>query len=286
MRIVLSALVILSANFTLNSNTLAAEELQTIPMTPLKAAPSLDGSADDWQEVTGIEVPLVYVGGSKTELAKKVLVKAGVFGGSVYFYSEWDDSTEDILHKPHVWDEAKQKYVEGSQREDRFALEFAMEGDYDANWFSGKEFKADMWNWKAARTNPINISHDKMTIISRQALPEAYKGTLADGTSIYIQRPNDSGDEPYETKRYFKKQQDFMPKYIPRESLAKGTDDVKAKGIWKAGKWRLEQSRQLDTQQVDDVRFLLGASIKGAIAVFDHGENENHFTSKTLLFKF
>lgn len=255
-----------------------------IPITALKAAPVLDGSAEDWKDVAGIEVPLSYLG--KPELGKTVLLKAGTFGDQVFFYSEWEDSTEDTLHKPNVWDEAKQKYVEGAQREDRFAIEFAMEGDYDANWYSGKEFKSDMWNWKAARTNPIGISHDKMTIISKQAMPESYKGTLPDGSSIYIRRPNDSGEEPYETKRYFKKQQDVMLKYVPKQQLAKGVDDVKAKGVWKNGKWHLEQSRQLDTQQADDVRFALNTSVKGAIAVFDHDENEHHFISQTLLFKF
>ena len=209
---------------TISTSATATTEPQAIPVVKLKAAPLTDGSGEDWQEVKGVEIPLAYLG--KPNLVKTVLIKAGVYADEVYFYSEWEDSTEDILHKPHVWDEAKQKYVEGPQREDRFALEFAMQGDYDANWFSGKEFKADMWNWKAGRTNPIHISHDKMTIISRQAVAESYKGSLPDGSSIYIQRPNDSGEEPYEAKRYFKKQQELMPKYTPRQQLPKGTDDI------------------------------------------------------------
>lgn len=223
----------------------------------------------------------------KPEQTKTVTLKAGVFGDEVFFYSEWEDSTEDTLHKPHVWDEAQQKYVEGSQREDRFALEFAMDGDYDANWFSGKEFKADMWNWKAGRTNPIGIAHDKMTIISKQTMPESYKATLPDGAELFIQRPSDANREPYIAKRYFKKQQDIMPKYLPMEkALPPSAADVKAKGVWQNGKWHLEQSRKLDTQFNDDVRFVLGKSLAGAIAVFDHDDNERHFTSTTLRFQF
>lgn len=284
MRVILPAPLFAAAVFMMHTSTVAASEPQTIPIVKLNSMPLLDGAADDWQAIPAVDIPLVYLG--KPELVKTVQLKAGVFGDEVFFYTEWEDSSADIQHKPHVWDEAQQKYVEGSQREDRFALEFAMTGDYDANWYSGKEFKADMWNWKAARTNPIQISHDKMTILSRQAMAESYKGTLPDGTAIYIQRPTDSGEEPYITKRYFKKQQDLMAKYIPREQLAKGTNDVKAKGIWKEGKWHLEQSRQLDTQQADDVRFALGQTVKGAIAVFDHDDNEHHFISQTLLFKF
>ncbi|TXH67800.1 MAG: hypothetical protein E6Q83_16050 [Thiothrix sp.] len=285
MRILLLALLsFLSSSLLANLAVAQDTELQIIPVVPLKTAPSLDGSSQDWLDVPGVEIPLVYL--SQPVQTKTVLFKAGVFKDQVYFYSEWEDSTEDIFHKPHVWDESKAKYVEGPQREDRFALEFAMSGDYDANWYSGKEFKADMWNWKAARTNPIQISHDKMTVISRSALPESYRASLPDGSFLYIQRPNDSNEEPYETKRYFKKQQDLMLKYIPREQLHKGTDDIKAKGVWSAGKWHLEQSRLLDTQQVDDVKFALGTSVKAAIAVFDHDDNERHFTSKTLVFQF
>ena len=284
MRVFLSALLFAAASLVSSISAAATNEPQIIQVVKLKAAPVTDGSGEEWKEIPSIEIPLVYLG--KPDLVKAVLVKAGVYADTVYFYSEWEDGTEDIQHKPHVWDEVKQKYVEGPQREDRFALEFAMQGDYDANWYAGKEFQADMWNWKAARTNPINISHDKMTIISRQALAESYKATLPDGSIIYIQRPNDSGEEPYESKRYFKKQQDLMPKYAPRQQLPKGTDDIKAKGIWKDGKWHLEQSRKLDTNQADDVRFALDRTIKGAIAVFDHDDNERHYISQTLLFQF
>ena len=77
-----------------------------------------------------------------------------------------------------------------------------------------------------------------------------------------------------------------MPKYVAREQLPKGMDDIKAKGVWQEGKWHLEQSRKLDTQQADDVRFTPDSSVKGAIAVFDHDDNNKHFTSTTLLFKF
>ncbi|SDZ73998.1 Ethylbenzene dehydrogenase [Thiothrix caldifontis] len=277
-------LLMVSAFILCGSLGLAHAETQTIKVGTLKAAPQLDGSADDWQDIAENTIKLTYIG--KPELTKTVAMKAGVYGDEVFFYTTWEDSTEDILHKPSIWDDTKQKYVEGSQREDRFALEFAMKGDYDANWFSGKEFTADMWNWKAARTNPIGITHDKITIISKQPMMESYKATLPDGSNLYINRPTDLGGEPYETKRYFKKQQDLMPKYAPLEKLPEGVDDIKAKGVWKNGRWHLEQRRKLNTSHEDDVRFNLGTPVKGAIAVFDHDGSERHFTSDTLTFAF
>ncbi|OQX15646.1 MAG: hypothetical protein BWK73_06410 [Thiothrix lacustris] len=277
-------LLMASALILCSALSLAHAEIQTIKINTLKAAPQLDGSAEDWQDIAASTIKLTYVG--KPELTKTVLLKAGVFGDEVFFHTEWEDSTKDIQHKPSLWDEAQQKYVEGPQLEDRFAIEFAIKGDYDANWFSGKEFTSDMWNWKAARTNPIGISHDKITVISRQPMAESYKATLPDGSHLYINRPTDKGVEPYQTKRYFKKQQDIMPKYVPQEKLPAGAADIKAKGVWKDGHWSLEQRRKLDTGHEDDVTFTLGNAVKGAVAVFDHDDSAHHFISETLTFVF
>ena len=268
----------------MSSGSAHSNENLVVKIGQLKAAPSVDGSGADWQDVPVITIPLAYLG--KPDDVRLLKLQAGVFKDDVFFYTQWDDAAPDTQHKPNVWDETQQKYVEGAQREDRFALEFAMKGDYDANWYAGKEFTADMWNWKAARTNPIGIAHDKTTIISHQAMPESYKATLPDGSVIYIQRPTDLGGDPYETKRYFKKQESIMPKYVPLAQLPEGVDDVKAKGVWSAGKWHLELSRKLNTHHADDVLFKQGEKFLGAIAVFDHDANEHHYTSQTLTFDF
>ncbi|HPY41168.1 MAG TPA: hypothetical protein PLM98_11665, partial [Thiolinea sp.] len=119
MRVFLPVLLFATSILVLSNPAAATTETQIIPVVKLKAAPLTDGSDADWKDIQGVEIPLVYLG--KPGLVKNVLLKAGVYGDEVYFYSEWDDSTEDILHKPHIWDEAQQKYVEGPQREDRFA---------------------------------------------------------------------------------------------------------------------------------------------------------------------
>lgn len=261
-----------------------ASESPVITIKALKAAPTIDGSGEDWQDIPSTEIPLTYLG-DKTP-TKTVQLKAGVFGDRIYFYSEWDDDTEDTLHKPYVWDDNAGKYVSGPQREDRFALQFAMKGDYTTDWFSGKEFTADMWHWKAGRTNPSGFTHDKSTVISKKAMRESYKQELPNGESIYIYRPSDGGAEPYKANRYFKKQNDVMPKYTPvaLDTLHKSASDISAKGVWKDGKWHLEQSRKLATGYADDVTFVSGENIKGGIAIFDHDVNEHHFASETLTF--
>ena len=74
------------------------------------------------------------------------MVKAGVFGSHIYFCFEWDDTTYDAVHKPFVWDNSQNKYVAGSEREDRFAIQFEINGNYTTDWMSGREFTADMWH--------------------------------------------------------------------------------------------------------------------------------------------
>ncbi|MDM8546747.1 ethylbenzene dehydrogenase-related protein [Candidatus Venteria ishoeyi] len=258
----------------------------TISIPELTSQPIVDGMDDDWSKVTAVNIPLHKTKADGISNVPQVQLKAGIYGDQVFFYMVWDDDSHDIMHKPFVWDDNQQKYITGPQREDRLALQFEMTGNYTTDWFSGQSFTADMWHWKAFRSNATGNANDKMTIISRQKLLRTYKGMAADGEPLYIQRPMDAGNKPYKTKRYRKKQQALMPKYIINEQAKGSMMDVKAKGIWKNGKWHLELSRKLNTGHDDDVVFVPGKAVKGGIAVFNHSESDDHMISDTLIFQF
>ena len=259
-----------------------AAAAETIHVGVLASAPQLDGSAADWQGQIAQTVSLSQ-GGSKLA----VTVKAGRHGQNVYFLFQWPDSTADnSYHKPFVWNATKKKYEVGPQREDRFALQFAMEGDYDANWLSGKTFKADMWHWKATRSNPIGIAHDKTTTISTVKTKKTFKIKAENGQMIYITRSSDQGDKLYTTKRYRRYEKDTMPKYIMNAKATGSITDVKASGVWKNGKWTLELQRALNTGHADDVVLPTNGDVAGALALFDHSGDAHHFTSGTLTFTF
>lgn len=267
---------------TLSSSVLA----QTISVETLQTAPTIDGSASDWANISATIIPLQNnKSGGKANIAS-VSLKSGVLGDSVYFLIEWEDSSMDDQHKPYVWEAAKNKYVAGKQREDRLAIQFAMEGDYDVNWMSGKLFTADTWHWKAARSNGLGIAQDKRTIIRSDKAKKAYEGTAINGATIYIQRPSDEGTKLYSTKRYSTKEKDIMPKYVLSDSVSGSVADVKAKGVWSNGKWTLELSRKLKTGNTDDVVFNTGISVAGGIAVFDHSGDDDHSYSNILNFQF
>ena len=259
---------------------------QDIPVGALANKPVVDGSAADWSQTEGTRISLKNnKSGGKTNVSG-IDVKAGVHGDRVYFLLQWDDDDMDDQHKPYVWDSASNKYVAGDQREDRLAIQFAISGDYDVNWLSGKLFSADTWHWKAARSNPLGIAHDKSTIISSEKAKKSYTGKADDGSTVYIQRPSDEGDKLYKTKRYPSKEKDMMPKYILASTVSGSVADVEARGVWENGRWTLEMSRKMNTGNPDDAAFMVSQSIKGGIAVFDRSGDDDHGISEILNFQF
>ncbi len=268
--------------FSLLSFVLSA---QTIKVHKLSFAPTLDGNGTEWSSIPATTVALTpLLPDDSVVEARQVIVKAGYHGEEIYFYLEWVDAESDMLHKPYVWDEAKSKYVRGPQREDRLALQFQIKGDYTADWRSNQDFTSDMWHWKSSRSNPINLAHDKVVVQSSARLLRAAKIQGHHGP-VYILRKSDAGKEIYTTRRYRKKSRLTMPKYILNEDSTGSITDIHAKGVWADGHWHLELRRKLNTGHDDDAVFRPGQSIKGAIAVFDSSENEDHNISTTLLFQ-
>lgn len=263
-----------------------------INMAKFKQAPILDGNQAEWSGIKATKIQLHAIAANPADKSKdgsavtSVLVKGATYSGNVYFFLEWQDASHDILHKPWIWDKNKNKYVKGPQREDRFAMQFEIEGNYSTNWLSGEYFKADMWHWKASRSNPLGLIHDKSTVISRTKLLRSYRATANDGDPMYILRASDEGSKLYRTKRYSYFKKDLMPKYILEKSPVGSVADIKARGVWKKGKWYLEIKRKLNTGNPDDVVFMKGHSTKGGIAIFNQAENDRHMISDTLRFQF
>ena len=280
-RFVLANIMLLIA-FAFTAVDISAQKI--IKVKRLSFRPNLDGSFKGWGAVPAVNIPLKSL--LKKPAVSMISVKAGVYKKEVFFLFRWKDSTKDVLHKPYVWNSAKGAYVKGSQREDRLAVQFAMEGDYTTDWFSGKSFKADMWHWKAYRTNPNGLAHDKMTIVSTKPMKRAYKGKTKNGKTVYIRRPSDKGSKLYKTTRYAKKEKDVMPKYIIAKNATGSVTDIKAKGVWNNGEWTLLLNRKLNTGNSDDVVFHKGRAVAGGIAVFDHAGNDQHDYSDTLVFQF
>lgn len=259
---------------------------EPIQVAELDSAPTLDGSLLDWAGVEPVAVGLSNSKPDGSSDVSSISLRVGVQGDDVYFALQWTDDSEDIEHAPFEWDESSGRYKKGPQREDRLALQFEMDGDYSADWASGNAFTADIWHWKAARTNPIGLAHDKMTVVTRQETKKAFKLEASDGSTVYISRPSDEGSKLYTSLRYGKKFEDRMPKYELAQAPSGSIADVQAKGVWADGTWTLELKRKLDTGHADDVVFVRGQAVDAAIAVFNHTGDDDHNISGTLSLAF
>ena len=222
---------------------------------------TVDGDAGDWDGIAGRVVSLEGKGN-----VASVELRVAVSGDTIYILAIWRDSTESRLHKPYKWDETGQRYSRTKQLEDRFAFSFAMTGDFSPNKLDGSEFTADVWHWKASRSDPAGIAHDKMWKVSASPFPKAKKFTSPDGQTVYLARLSDAGDRLYKPVKYDSQQDDLMPRYEVNLSVKGSIADVRAKGMWRDGLWYLELSRKLDTGNADDAVIPASGSIEMAVA--------------------
>jgi Ethylbenzene dehydrogenase len=237
---------------------------QTLSAREVDRPIRLDGQIDDWQDVAGTIVPLSGKGG-----ADRVELRAAIRGDRIYLLAIWDDASESDLHKPYRWDEASHTYKKTEGMEDRFALSLRMSGDFTANKLDGSEFTADVWHWKAHRSNPAGVAHDKWWRVSRTPFEKSRPFETPSGETVHIARPSDGGDQLYKIVRYHVRQQAIMPLYEINREARGSIVDVAAAGVWRDGRWYLELSRRLETGNDDDAVIPANGTMPFAIAVFD-----------------
>ena len=255
-----------------------AGEPQILAAQSAGPAIAVDGDLGDWSAVEGIIVPLT----GKGHVAS-VELKAAVRGDRIYVMARWDDTTESRLHKPYQWDEATQAYRRTKQVEDRFAITLAMAGDFSESKLSGAEFTADVWHWKASRSDPAGVAHDKMWRVSRTTFPKAKEFRSEQGETIYIARPSDKGDRLYRPVKYTERAEEIMPRYEVNLSATGSIADVEAKSVWRNGRWHLELSRKLDTGNPDDAVIRNAGQIAIAVAAFNDVDGRYHSASGKII---
>jgi hypothetical protein len=235
--------------------------------------PTLDGRADDdaWKNAPVVETTVRGVFPANQDKSTSVRIQSVHTDTHVYLLVRWKDETkDDTIHKPWVWDAAKNAYAEGPEREDMFSVAFELSGPFDADMLSGVEAVWDVWHWKASRTNPQGFAMDRSHHYTKEQWQGKGKSFKAkNGQTIWIARPEDAGDT-VEKKQAAPKEQagDRVPQYLqPVPSGSAG--DVRAKGAWADGWWTLEFERKLDTGHPDDTTFELGRAYKMAVSAHD-----------------
>jgi hypothetical protein len=229
--------------------------------------PLLDGDLTDpaWQ---AIAVP--YVIDDKTADAP-IFLKSVHTDDTIYFSVMYKDQAQSPFHKPWLWNQDNDKYEQGAHREDTFVFKWnMMEKEVDLSNFSDDNYTADIWYWKANRTNPAGYADDKRQILSSAPGKKSTVTESAAGKIRYLSRKSDAGKPAYAEMK--KPPTELTTQLIDRYPyrLPQGSrGDVHAKGVWNKGFWIVEFSRKLQTGHDDDVQFnLSGKSYLFGVSIF------------------
>ena len=212
--------------------------------------PVIDGKADDpaWSQATEYttidkiaHIPITF---------KIVYTDTDIF-----VLASYPDENESKTHKSWKWDPKQEIYVIGPDREDTLVLKWNMEPEpVDLSINGDDEYTADIWFWKACRTNPAWYADDKFQQHNEEKHRKAQMVTTATGRAMYLMRKSDAGDSAFKDTRYIEHEENTMPRFThqtPTGSVA----DIKAKGVWADGRWTIELGRALITGHDDDVQF-------------------------------
>jgi len=264
-----------------------------------------------WHSISGVPVRLTPMGTPELMgVHNTVELKSVHTDKNIYIWATWPDRTESINKK--MWIKRKDgSWMRSTDDEDRIGfiweIDNSMVGfsrgrgrlalchpdpqnprkDVMSTKYTGG--RADIWHWKAARTNPVGFSDD-------QYLDK--KGRKSDsGESAYKDNKDKSGyvpafmfasdkttspfllaskAKPFDNGRF--KSGDTLPSYILKAPTGDRAD-IKVYGIYKNGYWTVVFKRSLNTGHAMDVRFEPGKEYNFAAAVFDNAGDEHHLKS-------
>jgi hypothetical protein len=232
------------------SNMAFAE--QSLISTKVATPPVIDGDINEqtWQAIKPVSI--------KDQASGNVILLRSVYSGDKVYFSVWfSDSVKNPLHKPWIWDKDKEAYETGAHREDTFVFKWnMMDKKVDLSNFSDGSYTADVWYWKANRTNPAGYADDKNQELSDSPSKKATELESPAGKKRFLVRRSDQGKPAYNEFKPTTFTEAFIDRY-PESTPEGSRADVIAKGEWQGGYWTIEFERKLDTGHNDDVKFNL-----------------------------
>lgn len=187
----------------------------------------------------------------------------------VYMRVTYPDKAASVTHKTWTWDEKDKFYKQGDDREDMFVFKWSMQGNaIDMALRHAHPHVADIWFWKACRSNPTGYFDDKRHVMEHHEVNKSLEIKGLDGTIGYLRRIGDAGTQPY--SELFPS--DFKSPYLPRYTIEQPQDsrgDVIGKGRWLDGRWTLECQRLLNTNHDDDVQMQQGGQYLLGVACYE-----------------
>jgi len=246
---------------TFNAFAMEAKQLSSLK---IDGAPTIDGSAEEgfWESSTSI---LTYdkIAGITIEL------RSVHNGENIFFLVRYPDATESRQHKYLVWDDALKAYRSGPKREDSFVFKWNMETRPVELSISGDDaYKADVWYWKANRTDPVGYADDKFHSYGHESLGNSLLVINKTGKPFFLERLGDGGKATYLSMTYDRYSTPEVPRYHIRQPTGSRAD-IRAKGNWKNGVWTIEWARKLKTGHTDDVQLETGKVYSFGVSRFE-----------------
>ncbi len=242
--------IVIAAIFSIGLFSTFASADQQIIAAFVDVPPAIDGKADDaaWKSS-----PVVS---TRDAIANIPIELQAVYTREhLFLKARFPDATENRKHKLLVWNPTLNIYRTGTTREDSFVIKWSMEPvPTDLSLNSETPYRADIWFWKAFRTDMVGYADDKSHIYSPVAGKKAQKIILPNGHIMFLKRPSDSGKSAYESIAYEKFSGDIVVRYKHRQPTGSRAD-VRAKGLWLDGYWTVEFQRDLQNGHSDDIQF-------------------------------
>ena len=226
---------------------------QTLVAIQATAPPVIDGIANDpvWENAP------VLTTLDKTN-GLPIMIKAVYTAADIFLLVSFPDPDESRTHKSWVWDKGRQFYTVGNDREDIFVFKWNMEPKpVDLSIQSDSPYKADIWYWKACRTDGVGYADDKSHAYSKTEDRNATKIVSRSGETMYLLRAGDEGESAYQINLISDYQGDIIPRYTLKQPTG-SRGDVRARGVWQNGRWTVELGRKLVTGNQDDIQFAPG----------------------------
>ncbi len=251
---------------------------QTLQAIHIDEPPVIDGVTNDpaWKKAQEI-VSLDKV----SQLP--ITLKAVYSDTELYFQVSFPDQDESRTHKSWTWDKGREIYTVGHDREDTLILKWSMLPEtVDLSIFSHTPHHADIWFWKACRTDPAGYADDKTHVLNQAEERGATKINSQSENVMYLLRRGDNGASAYGIDLITDYQDKIMPRYITQQPTG-SRSDVKAKGIWENGTWTIEFRRDLSTGYQDDIQFTTDRKFLFGVSRYEiAGRNQNKDLSAPL----
>lgn len=198
-----------------------------------------------------------------------ITIKASYSDKHVFFLVSFPDPDESRTHKSWVWDKKTEFYKTGSDIEDTFVFKWNMtDKPVDLSVRADAPYQADVWFWKACRTDPLGFADDKMQDLKSTKSEKSLMFESKSGERMYLLRKGDNGTVAFKTNMISEFEGDVVDRFVyrkPKGSCA----DVRAKGTWKKGHWTIEFARALVTGNDDDVEFDLSGEFQFGISRYE-----------------